>query len=77
MSNNRHSGRICLATAYSANVNRLPVSVSAGNGSGTLSASSAFTYDDVGNRLTEDGPLDGAADTVRYRFNAARELVGS
>jgi RHS repeat-associated protein len=51
-------------------------SVSSGSGDGSLSATSAFTYDQMGNRLTVDGPLSGTADTTRYRFDAARNVVG-
>jgi YD repeat-containing protein len=36
----------------------------------------ANTYDAVGNLLTVDGPLSGASDTTRYRYDAARQLVG-
>ena len=56
--------------------NLLPVTVSSGSGNGSLTATTAFTYDAVGNRLTVDGPLTGPADTVRYRYNAARQLIG-
>ncbi|MBV8685761.1 MAG: RHS repeat-associated core domain-containing protein [Alphaproteobacteria bacterium] len=61
--------------AYDASGNL--VSTSSGNGAGTLSAAGAMTYDAVGNLLTVDGPLAGAADTVRYRYDSARELVGT
>ncbi|HYI49646.1 MAG TPA: hypothetical protein VEX35_14400, partial [Allosphingosinicella sp.] len=46
------------------------------DGTGTLSASRAMTYDALGNLLTVDGPLSGSADTIRYRYNAARQIVG-
>ena len=36
-----------------------------------------MTYDALGNLLTVDGPLSGTADTVRYRYNAARQIVGA
>jgi RHS repeat-associated protein len=35
-----------------------------------------MTYDPLGNLLTVDGPLSGTADTTRYRYNGARQLVG-
>ncbi|HEY0112197.1 MAG TPA: RHS repeat-associated core domain-containing protein [Allosphingosinicella sp.] len=57
--------------------NLLPVSVSSGDGAGGLTVTSAMTYDAQGNLLTVDGPLSGTADTVRHRYNAARELVGT
>jgi YD repeat-containing protein len=62
-------------TAGTAN-NLLPVSVSSGNGTGTLTATTAYTYDNIGNRLTVDGPLTGTADITRYRYDAARQVVG-
>ncbi|HYI40563.1 MAG TPA: RHS repeat-associated core domain-containing protein [Allosphingosinicella sp.] len=55
----------------------LPSSVSTGSGDGALTASSAMTYDPAGNLLTLDGPLSGPADTVRYRYNANRELIAT
>ncbi|HEV2818085.1 MAG TPA: RHS repeat-associated core domain-containing protein [Allosphingosinicella sp.] len=58
--------------------NLLPASVArgSGNGTSTATATTAFTYDSLGNLLTVDGPLTGTADTTRYRYNAAREMVG-
>jgi RHS repeat-associated protein len=56
--------------------NLLPTSVSSGSGDGVLTATTAMTYDTVGNPFTVDGPLPGAADTTRYRFDAGRQLVG-
>jgi RHS repeat-associated protein len=57
--------------------NLMPVSASDGAGDGSLTATTNVGYDDVGNTLTVDGPLAGAADTTRYRYNADRELVGT
>lgn len=57
--------------------NFLPQSVSQGNGSGTLTVASAFTYDRIGNLLTIDGPLAGTADTVRMRYDVLRRRVGT
>jgi RHS repeat-associated protein len=57
--------------------NLLPVSTSSGDGTGALAATAATTYDNVGNRLTVDGPLVGSADTTRYRYDTARQLVGT
>jgi RHS repeat-associated protein len=36
-----------------------------------------MTYDGLGNLLTVDGPLAGAGDTARFRYNPARELIGT
>ncbi len=62
-------------TAGTAN-NLLPVSTTSGSGNGTLAATTAFTYDSVGNQLTVDGPLAGAADTTRTRYDAIRRVIG-
>lgn len=56
--------------------NVLPVAVSSGSGNGSLTATSALTYDTIGNRLTVDGPLAGTADTTAFRYDLDRELVG-
>lgn len=56
--------------------NRLPTSVSSGAGDGSLTATSTLSYDPYGNLLTVDGPLAGTADTVRYRYDLARQRVG-
>lgn len=56
--------------------NLLPVSVSSGAGDGSLTVTTSTTYDAVGNVLTVDGPLAGAADTTRYVYDAMRQSVG-
>jgi len=76
------TGSQCVGTAdevrttigYGAN--RLPVSVSQGAGDGSLTATTAMSYTPAGDVATVDGPLPGAADTTRIRYNAAREAVG-
>ena len=60
--------------AYDSNGN--VTSVSSGSGNASLTATASATYDDLGNLLTVDGPLSGTADTTRFRYNAARQLVG-
>lgn len=57
--------------------NLLPVSMSRGNGAGTLTATTAVTYDAIGNVLTIDGPLAGTGDATRYRYDANRTLIGT
>ncbi|WP_162806480.1 RHS repeat-associated core domain-containing protein [Sphingosinicella terrae] len=59
---------------YDANGN--VTSVQRRDGTGSLTATMGMTYDALGNLLTEDGPLTGNADTTRFRYNAARQLVG-
>jgi RHS repeat-associated protein len=57
--------------------NLQPVSVTTGNGDGTLSASQSMTYTSLGDVASVDGPLPGAADTAHMRYNASRERVGT
>jgi RHS repeat-associated protein len=52
-------------------------SVSSGAGDGSLTATTAATYDAAGNLLTVDGPLAGSADTASYRYDADRLRVGA
>jgi len=52
-------------------------SASSGDGSGALTATSAMTYDPLGNLLTVDGPLTGTADTSRIRYDSARQVIGT
>jgi RHS repeat-associated protein len=56
--------------------NLLPVSVSKGSGDGVLTATSAYTYDNVGNLTYVDGPLSGTADTTRIIYDAGRQVIG-
>ncbi|RHW18129.1 RHS repeat protein [Sphingomonas gilva] len=59
------------------NTNALPASVSSGAGDGSLTATTALTYDPIGNLLTTDGPLAGTADTTTLRWSPDREQVGA
>ena len=73
------SGEVKATTDYGSTGvanNRLPVSFSSGAGDGSLTATTAMTWDSVGNRLTLDGPLSGTDDTTRFRYDAGRQLVG-
>lgn len=56
--------------------NLLPVSTSSGSGDGALTATTALTYDSVGNLTYVDGPLSGSADTTRTLYDADREVIG-
>ena len=53
------------------------VSVSQGAGDGSLTATTAYTYDALGDLVTADGPLAGTADTTTWRYDAARRQVGA
>lgn len=53
-----------------------PLTSTTANGINTLSATRTMTYNERGDLLTLDGPLATAIDTTRYRYDAARRLVG-
>lgn len=55
--------------------NLLPTSTSSGDGVTTL-ATTTVTYTPNGDVETVDGPLAGANDTTRYRYDAGRQLIG-
>ena len=61
-------------TTYDASGN--VISTSSGNGSGTLTATNAMTYDPRGNLLTVDGPLSGTADTTAFKYDSANQQTG-
>jgi len=52
-------------------------SVTRRDGTGALSATQTMTYTPLGDVETVDGPLAGAADTSRIRYNGAREVIGT
>lgn len=56
--------------------NLLPSTVTAKAGDNSISATTSFTYDMIGNVTSADGPLPGSDDTSYFRYNAAREVVG-
>lgn len=56
----------------------VPKTITKGAGNpGGLTATITRTYDDRGNLITEDGPLDGPGDTTTNRYDAMRQLVGT
>ena len=57
--------------------NLLPTTVTARNGTGTLTATSTMTYDPAGNLLTVNGPLSGTTDTTTFRYDVVRRRVGT
>ena len=61
--------------AYDSNGNITSVSTGAG-AANSPAATQTMTYDSIGNLVTVDGPLPGAEDTTRFRYNAARERIG-
>ena len=56
--------------------NVLPTSTTDGDGAGALAATVTLTYDNIGNQLTVDGPLEGSADTTRTRYDVLRRVTG-
>ena len=57
--------------------NLLVDSVTQRDGDNLLSATNAFTYDEIGNVSTVDGPLSGSDDTTRFRYDSGRRVVGT
>ncbi|MBP2161634.1 MULTISPECIES: hypothetical protein [Asticcacaulis] len=53
----------------------LPFSVTQTDGAGSLSATTAYTYDNVGNVVAVDGPLAGAVDVSYATYDADRRKV--
>lgn len=56
--------------------NLLPTAATSGDGTGALAATTAMTYTPNGDVETVDGPLAGAGDLTRYRYDVGRQLVG-
>lgn len=56
--------------------NLLPVSISNSAGDGSVTATTALTYDARGNVTQVDGPLSGTGDTAITRYDGARQVVG-
>ena len=56
--------------------NLLPTSMSQGSGAAPSMSVTTMTYTAEGDVETVDGPLAGASDTTRYRYDTARQLVG-
>ncbi len=59
------------------NANLLPISVTKGNTSGTVSATNLVAYDARGNVDTVDGPLSGTADTSKFIYDSADQQTGN
>lgn len=57
--------------------NLMPTQVSSGNGSGTLTATTEFAYDMIGNLVTVDGPLAGTDDTTTAIYDGLRRVIGT
>lgn len=57
--------------------NLLPLSKTVAAGDGSLTATTAYTYDSDGNKLTEDGPLPGTADISRWRYDVKRRVTAT
>lgn len=53
-----------------------PASKTVRAGDSSVTTTVTFTYDSNGDKLTEDGPLPGAADTTRWRYDVLRRVVG-
>ena len=65
-----------VVTAYDGMLQPITRTARDGAQTATLTATSTYTYDALGNLVTVDGPLAGSADTIKYRYNSARDIVG-
>jgi RHS repeat-associated protein len=61
---------------YVATSNLLPGTIVESAANDSSATTRALTFDTIGNLVAEDGPLAGTDDTVRYRYDAARQRVG-
>ncbi|HLA73081.1 MAG TPA: RHS repeat-associated core domain-containing protein [Steroidobacteraceae bacterium] len=66
-----------VVTTISYNGNLLPTVETTRAGDFSVSSTITKTYDSVGNVIAIDGPLAGSADTTRFVYNLARELVAT
>ena len=57
--------------------NLLPLSKTVAAGDGSLAAATSWTYDAAGDKLTEDGPLPGTGDTMRWRYDIKRRVTAT
>ena len=57
--------------------NLYPVSVSKGSGNGSLTATTGYTYDGMGNVTFVDGPLSGTTDRTRFFYDDSRRVWGT
>lgn len=67
---------IAYGSAGTAN-NLLATSTTEQAGNGSLVRTIATSYDVIGNVIAVDGPLAGTADVTTFRYNAARQVVGT
>jgi RHS repeat-associated protein len=56
--------------------NLLPRQMPIAAGNGSVSVVSTLTYTPQGDLQSADGPIAGTTDTTRYRYDAARQLIG-
>jgi RHS repeat-associated protein len=63
--------------SYDNNLNLTSATTASGETVPTVSATTAASYDAIGNLLTVDGPLSGSADTTTFRYDADRRRVGA
>lgn len=45
-------------------------------GDGSIATTFTYTYDSNGDKVSEDGPLPGTADTTVWRYDAMRRVIG-
>lgn len=59
------------------NSNGLPTTLTTQAGDGSISSTVTKAYDDAGNVVSIDGPLPGSDDTIGYRYDANRRVIGT
>lgn len=57
--------------------NLAPASVTQSSGNSSITATTSFAYDVVGNLTSSDGPLSGTGDTTAIVYDALRRRVGT
>jgi len=63
-------------TSFTYNANALPITVTEAASDNSVVSTVHSSYDGVGNLVSIDGPLSGAADTTTYRYDRDRNAVG-
>jgi RHS repeat-associated protein len=61
---------------HDANGNVIRIATGPGNGGTNVTAVQEMKYDNKGDLIRLDGPLDGPGDTTHYRWSEARERIG-
>ena len=66
-----------IKTSYHWSNQEIQTGITKADGTGALSATTAFGHDNVGNLTSVDGPLAGTADTTTIRYDCMRRKIGT